>query len=80
MSLRLAYLKSKLTRPRPIKNMGVPSGELHTRGQHACALLLAALDIWDLCSWLELTLFKNAKLDLEAKEAVRGHAHCKIRA
>jgi hypothetical protein len=84
MPLRPAYLKSKLSRPLPIKGGGVlrtvaearaymialpPLRETRLHWQRAAALMMAEVDVADLTHQLQLALFVDHALDLEAMDA-----------
>jgi hypothetical protein len=79
MSLRPAYLKTKLTRPIPIKDGGTlrtiaeardymlalpDHRELRQSWQHAAELMLEQADVADVSRQIELALFLDHKLDL----------------
>ena len=79
MSLRPAYLRTKLTRPLPTKDGGTlrtvldartymlrlsKTRERDTRWQRAAELLLGEADVAAFSKQVELALFYDAKLDL----------------
>jgi hypothetical protein len=83
MALRARYLKTKLSRPLPIKGgrvlhtvgqaraymLALPEARaLRAHWQHARAILLAETNVFDLTRQLHLALFMDGLLDLAAME------------